>query len=65
MKGLFKTVIGIAIGIILIPALYTFALAAFSTVLAFMVNPRVMLIAVAILAVISLPGGIIVWLVKK
>lgn len=65
MKGLFKTVIGIVAGLILIPALYVFAVAAFGTVAAFIMNPRVMLVVLLILACISLPGGIIVWLVKR
>jgi len=62
---LVKTLIGLLIGIICIPALYMLAVTLFGTVLACIAQPRVMIVLLGVLAVISVPGGVIVWLVKK
>lgn len=65
MKKLFMTLLGLALGIVLIPALFAFAVGVGGTVMGFIAQPKVMLVLVGILAVVSLPGIIIGLLVKK
>lgn len=65
MKKLIMTIIGIVVGIFVIPALFAFAIGIGGTILGFLAEPRVMLIMVGILAVISIPGMILMFIVKK
>lgn len=65
LRKLMRTLILIAIGAFMIPALYALAITLFGTVLGFMANPRVMLVLIGIFAVISVPGAVIAWVVKK
>ena len=65
MKKLIVTLICIAIGIFLIPSLFAMAVGIFGTVVAFISNPKVMMVAFGILAVLSLPGIIIGLLAKR
>lgn len=65
MKKLIMTIIGIVVGIFAIPALFAFAIGIGGTILGFLAEPRVMLIMVGILAVISIPGMILMFIVKK
>jgi hypothetical protein len=65
MKKLLLTLLGIGLGIVLIPALFAFAIGVGGTVMGFIAQPRVMLVLVGILAIISLPGIIIGLMVKK
>ncbi len=64
MKRLILTVIGIGVGIVMIPALFAMAIGLFGTVIGFLAEPKVMLVLLGILAVISLPG-IIIGIVAK
>jgi len=64
MKRLILTVIGIGVGIVMIPALFAMAIGLFGTVVGFLAEPRIMLTLLGILAVISLPG-IIIGIVAK
>lgn len=65
MKKLIMTLIGVIVGIFAIPALFAFAIGVGGTILGFMAEPRVMLIMVGVLAVISIPGMILMFIVKK
>ena len=65
MKKLVKFIIGIIVGIFAIPALYAFGGVLLSTVLAFMANPKIMLIVLAGLAVLAFPGMVIVGIIKR
>lgn len=65
MKKLLLTLFGIGLGIVLIPALFAFAIGVGGTVMGFIAQPRVMLVLVGILAIISLPGIIIGLMAKK
>ena len=65
MKKLIITIIGLVIGIFAIPALFAFAIGIGGTILGFMAEPRVMLFLVGVLAVISIPGMILMFIVKK
>ena len=65
MKKLVKVIVCIIIGIFMIPALYAFGLGILGTVLAFLSNPKVMLILLLVFAVISFPGVVIARLFKK
>ncbi len=65
MKKLLLTLLGIGLGIVLIPALFAFAIGVGGTVMGFIAQPRVMLVLVGILAIISLPGIIIGLMAKK
>lgn len=65
MKKLIMTLIGVIVGIFAIPALFAFAIGIGGTILGFMAEPRVMLIMVGVLAVISIPGMILMFIVKK
>lgn len=65
MKKLLKWMIGISLGIFFIPALYALGAVLFGTVVAFISNPKVMLIILGILAVLCFPGMVIVGFIKK
>lgn len=65
MKKLIMTLIGVIVGIFAIPALFAFAIGIGGTILGFMAEPRVMMIMVGVLAVISIPGMILMFIVKK
>lgn len=65
MRKLVRLIFGIIIGIFMIPALYALGGTLVATVLAFMAEPRVMLIILAILAVLAFPGMVIVGFIKK
>lgn len=65
MRKLVMTMIGIIVGIFLIPALFAFAIGVGGTILGFLAEPRVMIVLIGILAIISIPGMVIVWVAKK
>lgn len=65
MDKIVKYVISIAIGIFMIPALYALGVALFGTVIAFLANPKVVLVILGCFAVLSLPGMAIVWFIKR
>lgn len=65
MKKLIMTLIGVIVGIFAIPALFAFAIGIGGTILGFMAEPRIMMIMVGVLAVISIPGMILMFIVKK
>ena len=65
MKGFIKAVISIVGGIIMIPALFAFAVVLGGTVLGFMNSPGVTTAIVAVLGIISLPGIIIGLFLKR
>ena len=65
MKKLIMMVIGLFMGIFLIPALFAFAIGVGGTILGFMAEPRVMLVLIIILAVISIPGMIVMFIAKR
>lgn len=65
MKKLVLTLIGVIVGIFVIPALFAFALGVGGTILGFIAEPKVMMVMVGILAIISLPGMLLMWFVKK
>lgn len=64
MKKMILTVIGIVVGIVMIPALFAMAIGLFGTVLGFLAEPKIMFGLLGILAVISIPG-IIIGIVAK
>lgn len=65
MRKLILTLVGIVIGIFAIPALFAFAIGIGGTILGFLAEPRVMMVLVGILAVISIPGMILMFIVKR
>ena len=65
MGKLLKMIIMITIGIFMIPALYALGVALFGTVIAFLTNPRVMMVVLGIFAVLALPGVVIGSIIRK
>ena len=65
MKKTIATIIGIIIGMFAIPALFAFAIGIGGTILGFIAQPRIMLFMVGVLVVISIPGMILMFIVKK
>ena len=65
MGKLMKMIIGIIIGIFMIPALYALGVALFGTVIAFLTNPKFMLVVLGIFAILALPGIVIGSFIKK
>lgn len=65
MKKTIATIIGIIVGIFAIPALFAFAIGIGGTILGFIAQPRIMLFMVGVLVVISIPGMILMFIVKK
>lgn len=65
MKKLIFTILGVMIGIFAIPALFAFALGIGGTIIGFLAQPKIMFALVGVLAVISLPGMLLMFLVKK
>lgn len=65
MKKLVFGLVGLIVGIFVIPALFAFAIGIGGTVIGLIAEPKVMLILIGILAVISLPGIILGLIVKK
>ena len=65
MGKLIKMIIIVAIGIFMIPALYAMGVALFGTAVAFLTNPRVMLVVLGIFAVLALPGIVIGSIIKR
>ena len=65
MKNLIATITIIAIGVLLIPVLLFLALGLGTTIMAYMLNPKVMLIVAVTLGLINLPGIIIGLIAKR
>lgn len=65
MKKLILGLIGIIVGIFVIPALFAFAIGIGGTIIGLIAQPKIMLGLIAALGVISLPGIILGVLVKK
>ena len=65
MKNLIATITIIVIGVLLIPALLFLALGLGTTIMAYLMNPKVMLIVVVTLGLINLPGIIIGLIAKR
>lgn len=65
MNKIVKLIICIAIGIFMIPAIYMLGVTLIGTALAFLANPKAVLIVLAIFAVLSLPGMLIVGFIKR
>jgi hypothetical protein len=65
MKNLIATITIIAIGVLLIPALLFLALGLGTTIMAYLLNPKVMLIVAVTLGLINLPGIIIGLIAKR
>lgn len=65
MKNLIATIIIIVIGVLLIPALLFLALGLGTTIMAYLLNPKVMLIVAVTLGLINLPGIIIGLIAKR
>lgn len=65
MGKILKMIIMITIGIFMIPALYALGVALFGTVVAFLTNPRVMMVVLGIFAVLALPGVVIGSIIKR
>lgn len=65
MKNLIATITIIAIGVLLIPALLFLALGLGTTIMAYLMNPKVMLIVAVTLGLINLPGIIIGLIAKR
>lgn len=65
MRKLISMLIVIAVGIFAIPALFAAGLTLFGTALAFLSEPRVMLVLLGVLAVLSFPGMVIMFVAKK
>ncbi len=65
MKKLIFTILGVMIGIFAIPALFAFAIGIGGTIIGFLAQPKIMFALVGVLAIISLPGMLLMFLVKK
>ena len=65
MKNFMATITIIAIGVLLIPALLFLALGLGTTIMAYLMNPKVMLIVAVTLGLINLPGIIIGLIAKR
>ena len=65
MKNLIATITIIVIGVLLIPALLFLALGLGTTIMVYLMNPKVMLIVVVTLGLINLPGIIIGLIAKR
>lgn len=65
MKKMVKVIISIVIGIFMIPAVYMLGITLFGTILAFLANPKAVMIVLGIFAVISLPGVFIASLIRR
>lgn len=59
MRKIIRAILIVVLGLIMIPALYAMAIALFGTVLAVISNPRVMMVLLGILGIISIPGIVI------
>lgn len=65
MKNFMATITIIVIGVLLIPALLFLALGLGTTIMAYLMNPKVMLIVAVTLGLINLPGIIIGLIAKR
>lgn len=65
MKKLILTVFGLIVGIFAIPALFAFAIGIGGTILGFLAQPKIMIFMVGVLAVISIPGMILMFIIKR
>ena len=65
MKNFMATITIIVIGVLLIPALLFLALGLGTTIMVYLMNPKVMLIVVVTLGLINLPGIIIGLIAKR
>ena len=65
MKHTIGTVLIIIGGIIMIPALFCMAFGLATTVMAFVMNPRVIGAILLVLGILCIPGIIIGWLAKR
>lgn len=65
MNKIVKTIIVIIVGIFMIPAIYALGIALFGTVMAFLANPKVMTVVLCSLAILALPGVVIVSFIKR
>lgn len=65
MGKLISAMVIIFIGIFMLPALLCMALGLGATIVAFILNPKVILTIVVVLGMLWLPGIIIGWIAKK
>lgn len=65
MSKLVKAIIIVIVGIFMIPAIYALGIALFGTVWAFLANPKVMMVVLGALAILALPGVVVVSFIKR
>lgn len=65
MDRLVGTILIIIGGIIMIPALFCMAFGLAATLIAFIMNPKVISIILFVLGILCVPGIIIGWLAKR
>ena len=65
MNKIVKAIIIVIVGIFMIPAIYALGIALFGTVMAFLANPKVMMVVLCGLAILALPGVVIVSFIKR
>ena len=65
MSKTIKTILAIILGVIMIPALFIGGITLLGTICGFILNPKVMLGVLVALAIVSLPGVLIGWKIKK
>jgi len=65
MKHTIGTMLIIIGGIIMIPSLFCMAFGLAATVIAFLMNPRVIGVILLVLGILCVPGIIIGWLAKR
>jgi hypothetical protein len=65
MSRTIKTIVALILGIIMIPALFVGGVALLGTVCGFILNPKIMAGILIVLGIISLPGVLIGWKIKK
>lgn len=65
MKKTIKFIIGIIIGIFMIPAIYALGMTAIATLFGILANPKVMLVLLGIFGVLALPGMVIMHFIKR
>ena len=59
MRRLIRTLVMIILGLVLVPALFAFAIGAGATVLALLTEPRIMGAILIVLGIVSIPGILI------
>ena len=65
MKKPVSTLLIIIVGILVLPALFTFACGLLATFVAYLANPKMMLIVCVILGIVSLPGILIGFFARR